>query len=218
MRSRHPDSEPMRAVKSPPKSRAPRGAEKPIRPSPARAKSPRAKAPRPKTASERSSGPGGPRRYWLVKSEPEEFSFDALLAAPDRTTEWDGVRNYQARNTLRREMAVGDEVLYYHSNASPSGVVGVARVASESYPDATQFERGHVHEDPGSDPADPRWWLVDLQAVRALPRMVSLDELKANPALEGMVLLQRGSRLSVQPVSAEHFFEVLRMAQRPPRA
>jgi predicted RNA-binding protein with PUA-like domain len=110
-------------------------------------------------------------------------------------------------------MAVGDEVFYYHSNADVIGIVGVARVASKSYPDPTQFERGHVHEDPGSELENPRWWLVDLQAVRALPRVVTLDELKANPALAGMVLLQRGSRLSVQPVSSEQWAEVLRMAQ-----
>lgn len=157
----------------------------------------------------------GPR-YWLVKSEPGEFSFDALLAAPRRTTQWDGVRNYQARNTLRDEMAVGDEVFYYHSNADVIGIVGIARVASASYPDPTQFERGHVHEDPGSKPSDPRWWLVDLQAVRRLARVVSLDELKANPGLREMVLLQRGSRLSVQPVSAQQWAEVLRMAERAP--
>jgi predicted RNA-binding protein with PUA-like domain len=156
----------------------------------------------------------GPR-FWLVKSEPGEFSFDALLAAPKRTAMWDGVRNYQARNTLRHEMAVGDEVLYYHSNSDPMGVVGVARVASAAYPDPTQFERGHVHEDPGSSPSDPRWWVVDVQAVRRLPRVVTLEEMKANPALAGMPLLQRGSRLSVQPVGAEHFAEVLRMASSP---
>lgn len=163
--------------------------------------------------------PAAPRpNKWLVKSEPSEFSFEQLLAAPQRTTMWDGVRNYQARNTLRDAMAVGDEVFYYHSNADVIGIVGVARVASKSYPDPTQFERGHVHEDPGSDPASPRWWLVDLQAVRALPRVVTLEELKANSALAGMVLLQRGSRLSVQPVSAEQWDEVLRMAQTAPRS
>jgi predicted RNA-binding protein with PUA-like domain len=165
-------------------------------------------------AKRADAGPAVPRpNKWLVKSEPSEFSFEQLLAAPQRTTMWDGVRNYQARNTLRDSMAVGDEVFYYHSNADVIGIVGVARVASKSYPDPTQFERGHVHEDPGSELENPRWWLVDLQAVRALPRVVTLDELKANPALAGMVLLQRGSRLSVQPVSSEQWAEVLRMAQ-----
>lgn len=165
-------------------------------------------------AKRAASAKAGPRpTKWLVKSEPSEFSFEQLLAAPQRTTMWDGVRNYQARNTLRDAMAVGDEVFYYHSNAEVIGIVGVARVASKSYPDPTQFERGHVHEDPDSDRANPRWWLVDLQAVRALPRVVTLDELKANPALDGMVLLQRGSRLSVQPVTDEQWAEVLLMAQ-----
>lgn len=172
--------------------------------------------PKPSARPSPTAGPARGRRYWLVKSEPSEFSFDALLAAPRRTTMWDGVRNYQARNTLRDEMAEGDEVLYYHSSAEVIGVVGIARVASKSYPDPTQFERGHVHEDAGSSPSDPRWWLVDLQAVRALPRVVTLDELKANSALAEMVLLQRGSRLSVQPVSAQQWAEVLRMAERQP--
>lgn len=167
------------------------------------------------TAGPKASRTARAPRYWLVKSEPSEFSFEALLAAPKRTTMWDGVRNYQARNTLRDDMAVGDEVLYYHSNSEPVGVVGIARVASAAYPDPTQFERGHAHEDPASSATDPRWWLVDLQAVRRLPRVVPLDELKANPALAGMPLLQRGSRLSVQPVGAEHFAEVLRMAGAP---
>ncbi len=215
-------SPPTSQRKSAPKTSAPRPASGSKRP-PVRAKTSAAPLARPKPTRQaapaaRAARPVGSPRYWLVKSEPEEFSFEALLAAPARTTAWDGVRNYQARNTLRDEMAVGDEVLYYHSNATPSGVVGIARVASKSYPDATQFERGHAHEDPGSDPAAPRWWLVDVQAVRALPRMVSLEELKANPSLAGMALLQRGSRLSVQPVSAEHFAEVLRMAEGPARA
>jgi predicted RNA-binding protein with PUA-like domain len=189
-------SAPKSASKASAKSRAKSGAKSGARPSAA------------------ATARGGPR-FWLVKSEPSEFSFDALSAAPKRTAMWDGVRNYQARNTLRHEMAVGDEVLYYHSNSDPMGVVGVARVASAAYPDPTQFERGHVHEDPGSSPADPRWWVVDVQAVRRLPRVVTLDEMKANPALAGMPLLQRGSRLSVQPVGAKHFAEVLRMASSP---
>jgi len=191
-------------------SKQPKRAAKPAKPA-ARGRSKSSLRPTPAAKAPRTPGDGP--RYWLVKSEPSEFSFDALWAAPKRTTMWDGVRNFQARNTLRDEMAVGDEVFYYHSNADVIGIVGIARVASRAYPDPTQFERGHVHEDPTSDPADPRWMLVDLQAVRRLPRTVTLEELKANPKLSGMVLLQRGSRLSVQPVGADHWREVLRMAE-----
>jgi predicted RNA-binding protein with PUA-like domain len=157
-------------------------------------------------------------RYWLIKSEPSEFSFDDLWAARGRRTAWDGVRNYQARNFMRDGMRKGDGVLFYHSNADPSGVVGLAEVAREAYPDPTQFEAGHPHHDPGSDPASPRWLMVDVRATRRLPRVVSLDELKANPSLAGMGVVQRGSRLSVTPVTLEEWREVLRMAgSRPSR-
>jgi predicted RNA-binding protein with PUA-like domain len=156
-------------------------------------------------------------RHWLIKSEPSEFSFEDLWAARGRRTCWDGVRNYQARNFMRDGMRVGDLVLYYHSNAEPSGVVGVAEVAREAYPDPTQFERGHPHHDPASDPEDPRWLMVDVRALRRLPRAVPLDELKANPRLKDMAVVQRGSRLSVTPVAQAEYEEVLRMAGRAPR-
>jgi len=151
-------------------------------------------------------------RHWLIKSEPSEFSFDDLWAARGRRTCWDGVRNYQARNFMRDDMRVGDRVLYYHSNAEPSGVVGVAEVVREAYPDPTQFESGHPHHDPRSDPQDPRWCMVDVRALERLPRVVTLAELKANPRLEGMAVVQRGSRLSVTPVTEAEYEEVLRMA------
>ena len=140
-------------------------------------------------------------RYWLLKSEPEVFSFDDLWRAPRRTTFWDGVRNYQARNLLREGMRVGDGVLFYHSNAAPPGVAGVAEVASVARPDPTQFDPGDPHHDPRSTPDAPRWWGVDVRAVAKLPRFVPLEVLRAEPGLSGMALLQRGSRLSVQPVS-----------------
>lgn len=151
-------------------------------------------------------------RYWLVKSEPSEFSFDDLWAARGRRTSWDGVRNYQSRNFMRDGMRKGDGVLFYHSNADPTGVVGLAEVAREAYPDPTQFEPGHPHQDPRSDPAEPRWLMVDLRAKRRLPRVVTLAELKQSRRLAGMPVVQRGSRLSVTPVTLAEWREVLRLA------
>lgn len=149
------------------------------------------------------------RKYWLMKSEPDVFSYADLERAPARTTLWDGVRNYRARNFMRDEMAVGDGVLYYHSNADPPGVAGVAEVASESYPDPTQFDPKDSHFDPKSDPEEPRWWLVDVRAVAPLERFVSLPELKEHPKLTAMGVTQRGNRLSVQPVTAAEWKVVL---------
>lgn len=152
------------------------------------------------------------KQYWLIKSEPEVFSFDDLLAAPARTTAWDGVRNYQARNTLRDRVQVGDGVLYYHSSCEPTGVVGIAEVAGAAEPDPTQFDARHEHFDPKSKRDAPAWVQVPIRAVKKLARVVELAEIKANPALARMVLVQRGSRLSVQPVTREEWDEVMRMA------
>lgn len=152
------------------------------------------------------------RRYWLLKSEPEVFSFDHLSQAKGRKTCWDGVRNYTARNTMRDDMKVGDGVLYYHSNAKPPGVAGVAKVVREGYPDHTQFDPKDGHFDPKADPDDPRWFMVDIQAVAAAKQLVTLPELKENPKLASMALVQRGQRLSVQPVTGAEWREVLRMA------
>ena len=152
----------------------------------------------------------GERRYWLVKSEPDVFSFDDLLAAPGRTTCWDGVRNYTARNLMRDGMRVGDLVLYYHSNAEPSGVVGVAEVVREAYPDHTQFDPAHDHYDPASKPEAPAWLMVDVRAVEKLPAMVTLEQMRGDPALEGLETVRKGSRLSVHPVSVDHFDHVRR--------
>lgn len=152
-----------------------------------------------------------PRRAWLLKVEPEVFSFDDLLAATKRTTSWGGVRNYQARNLLRDELAVGDGVLFYQSNADPSAVVGVARVVRAGYPDPTQFDPADEGHDPKSTPASPRWFAVDVEAVRKLPRLVPLAVLRADRRLEGMELLRRGSRLSVQPVRPAEWRVVLEL-------
>ncbi len=150
------------------------------------------------------------RRCWLVKTEPGSFSIDDLARAG--VEPWDGVRNYQARNFMRDEMKVGDPVLVYHSNADPPGVVGLAEVASEPYPDPTQFDPSSRYFDPTSDPADPRWILVDMRFVEKLPRLVSLPELRTRPELVGMVLLGR-SRLSVQPVEPAHFDVIVSLAR-----
>ena len=138
--------------------------------------------------------------YWLVKSEPSSFSWDDLWRAPKRTTSWEGVRNYAARNFLRA-MKRGDRVFYYHSNAEPNAIVGIAEVAREAYPDASQFDRKSEMHDPKSTREAPTWSTVDLKAVRALPRPVTLAELRGVPGLEKMELLRKGSRLSVSPVT-----------------
>jgi predicted RNA-binding protein with PUA-like domain len=150
-----------------------------------------------------------PQRYWLLKSEAECFGFDDLWRAPKRRTAWDGVRNYQARNFLRDQMSVGDGVLFYHSNAEPSGVAGLARVASKAYPDPTQFDPSAEHFDPKSRREDPAWLQVDIEAWQRLPRFVPLAELKLDPRLAKMLVIQRGQRLSVMPVSAPEWRAVL---------
>ena len=150
------------------------------------------------------------RKYWLMKSEPEVFSIEDLRATDKEP--WDGVRNYQARNNMR-DMREGDLVLYYHSNAKPPGVVGVAKVVTESYPDPTQFDPKSAYHDPKSSQDDPRWSLVDLAFVEAFDEIVSLDTLKAEAALADMVVTQKGSRLSVQPVEKKHFKHVLKMGR-----
>jgi len=149
-------------------------------------------------------------RYWLMKSEPEDYSIDDLQR--DGTEHWDGIRNYQARNLMRDQMEVGDSVLFYHSNAKPPGVVGLARIASGAYPDHTQFDPGAKYFDPKSDPDNPRWIMVDVTFVEKLPRLVSLHELKEYPELADMVLLNR-SRLSVQPVTQEQFDFIVDLAR-----
>lgn len=153
------------------------------------------------------------RQYWLVKSEPEVFSFQDLLAAPGRTTHWDGVRNFAARNHLRA-MKKGDRVLFYHSSAKPTAVVGVAEVAREAYPDSTALDKKHPHFDPKSKPDDPTWFMVDIKAIDAFKRPVSLDEIKKIKALANMALVRLG-RLSVQPVTPEEFETVTKLGSEP---
>ena len=138
-------------------------------------------------------------RYWLMKSEPEECSIDDALAAPNATVAWTGVRNYQARNFMRDEMQVGDGVLFYHSSCAEPGVVGVARVASGTRHDPTQFDPKSPYFDPASKPENPRWLLLDVQALRKT-RLLALPELRAIPALADMVVLRKGNRLSITPI------------------
>lgn len=152
------------------------------------------------------------RSYWLMKSEPDCFSFDDLLAAPKRRSGWDGVRNFQARNFLRDQFAVGDGVLFYHSSATPPGVAGIARVARAAYPDSTQFDPASDHFDPKSKPAEPTWVQVDIEAVEKCPRFVTLEDLKKEPKLADMKVLQRGQRLSVLPVTKGEWKHVLELA------
>ncbi|HVT06585.1 MAG TPA: EVE domain-containing protein [Polyangia bacterium] len=148
-------------------------------------------------------------RHWLMKSEPDVFSIDDLAKAKKQTTGWDGVRNFQARNLLRDEIAVGDGVLYYHSSVDPPAVVGLARVVKAGYPDPTQFDPKSDYYDAGSKPDAPRWFSVDIAFDRKLARPVTLPELRAEPALADMVLLRRGSRLSVQPVTAAEWKRIV---------
>lgn len=144
---------------------------------------------------------------WLVKSEPGAYSYDDLER--DGRTMWDGVRNYQARNLMRDEMRVGDPVLFYHSGTAEPGVVGLARVASAAYPDPTQFDAEDPHFDPKAAREEPRWFLVDIEAMRPLPEPVPLARLKDDPAVAGLALVQRGNRLSVMSVSEEHLRHIL---------
>ncbi len=149
-------------------------------------------------------------RYWLMKSEPDEVSFDDVLAAPKQTVSWFGVRNYQARNFMRDAMSVGDGILFYHSSCAIPGVAGIAIVASSPYPDATQFDPSSPYYDPKARQEEPRWISVDVRALEA-GRYLPLGELRTVPALEDMVLLQKGSRLSVSPVTAPEWNTIVAM-------
>ncbi|MBR79168.1 MAG: EVE domain-containing protein [Euryarchaeota archaeon] len=147
--------------------------------------------------------------FWLMKSEPHVYPWEQLME--DGETHWDGVRNYQARNIMRDDMKIGDLVLFYHSNCKPPHVAGVARVCREAYPDFTALDPKSNYFDPKSSPDNPRWMMVDIEALQGLTEVVSLGEMRENAGLEGMPLLQRGQRLSVQPVSSEHFAIVCQM-------
>ena len=146
--------------------------------------------------------------YWLMKSEPDVFSFEDLKARPKQTEPWDGVRNYQARNYMRDAMKVGDLILFYHSNTKPPGVAGIAEVASAPYPDPTAFDKQSKYYDSKSDRHSPRWILVDVKYKADLKQFVSLESIKANPKLSEMRILQKGNRLSITPVTQAEFLAI----------
>ena len=152
-------------------------------------------------------------RCWLMKSEPGEFSIDDLAAAPARTTPWFGVRNYQARNFMRDQMNVGDKVFFYHSSCPEPGIAGTCTVSAPAYPDATQFDRKNPHYDPRARPDAPRWVNVDVKFVKKT-RLVSLAELRAQPELAQMRILQRGNRLSITPVDPKEWAFIVKLARK----
>ncbi len=153
------------------------------------------------------------KRYWLIKSEPDVFSIDDLSKLKDQTTFWDGVRNYQARNYLRDEMKPGDGVLFYHSNCEPNNIAGICEVVKEGYPDHTQFDPSSKHFFPKSDPNNPAWYMVDIKFLKKFSHNITLDEIRQNPKLKGMKLIQRGNRLSVMPVTKEEWDEIVKMGK-----
>ncbi|MFG0335971.1 MAG: EVE domain-containing protein [Maioricimonas sp. JB049] len=152
------------------------------------------------------------RRYWLFKSEPSSYSIDDLAAEPDRTTFWDGVRNYQARNMLRDDVQVGDRVLFYHSNARPMAIAGTCEVVKAAYPDHTAFAPDDHHYDPKSDPDNPTWFMVDVKLIQKFDTPVTRDMLKECDDLTDMMVLKRGSRLSIQPVTAAEWKVIHKLA------
>lgn len=150
-------------------------------------------------------------RYWLMKTEPTVYSFADLKKMPGKRDHWDGIRNYQARNFIRDDMKKGDQVLFYHSNTKEPSVVGLAEIVKEAYPDHTAFDSKQKYFDPKSDPENPRWFMVDLKWKADFKNPVTLNEIRDNPALKNMLLIRRGMRLSIQPVSEAEFNEICRM-------
>lgn len=153
-----------------------------------------------------------PTRYWLMKCEPSAYTIDDL--ARDGVTSWEGVRNYQARNFMRDDMQVGDPVLFYASNADPSGVTGLARVSRAGYPDHSAWTGGHHYYDPAARPSSPVWFMVDIAFVERFPAVVPLETLKATRGLEAMMVTQKGSRLSVQPATKSEYAIVARLGRK----
>ncbi len=150
-------------------------------------------------------------KYWLFKSEPETFGIDHLIKRPKQTEQWDGVRNYQARNMLRDDIKIGDKAFFYHSNCTPPGIVGMIDIVKASYPDTTAFNPESKYYDPKSTPDNPRWFMVDVHFIKKFDRIISLEELKQHPLLENMVVARRGSRLSITPVTAEEWKTIIAM-------
>ncbi|MFI5236497.1 MAG: EVE domain-containing protein [Ignavibacteriales bacterium] len=151
------------------------------------------------------------KNYWLFKTEPESFSIEDLKKSKNQTAFWNGVRNYRARNILRDEIKKGDGVLFYHSSTDPLAVVGYCEVVKEGYPDNTQFDSKDDHFDPKAKKESPTWFMVDIKFVKEFKNPVTLGQIKANPKLKNMTLIQHGNRLSVMPVTKVEFEEVLKM-------
>ncbi|MGD2075709.1 MAG: EVE domain-containing protein [Gammaproteobacteria bacterium] len=154
--------------------------------------------------------------YWLMKSEPDVFGIDDLKHRPNRTEPWDGVRNYQARNMMRDQMRKGDLVFFYHSNCAEPGIVGIMKVAREGYPDHTAFDPQNKYYDPKSDPDNPRWFMVDVKYQRKLRRVITLAELKQRKELQDCLLVRKGNRLSVMPITKEQWDLILEMEKQQP--
>lgn len=144
-----------------------------------------------------------------MKSEPDVFGIDDLQAMPNKTDKWEGVRNYQVRNMLRDDMRTGDLAFFYHSNCKEPGIAGIMKIVQRGYPDFTAFDPAAKYFDPKSDPANPRWYMVDVRFVRKLKRVITLSELKQHDALADVPLLRRGNRLSIMPISKEHWDFIL---------
>lgn len=151
-------------------------------------------------------------QYWLFKSEPEVYSIDDLKK--EKSAYWEGIRNYQARNLLRDTVKKGDLVFFYHSNASPPGIAGIAEVVKEGYPDHTQFDENEKYYDPKSKKTEPRWFMVDVKFIKKFKTLISLEQLKNNPALEEMMVTKRGARLSIQPVTKKEWDTILKISEK----
>ena len=154
--------------------------------------------------------------YWLMKSEPNAFGIDDLKNMPNQTEHWDGVRNYQARNMMRDQMKIGDQVFFYHSNCKVPGIVGIMEVVREGYPDHTAFDPQGKYFDPKSDPEKPRWIMVDIKYIRHTRRVISLTEMKECEMLENMQLVRKGNRLSIMPVTADEWATILQLEESIP--
>jgi predicted RNA-binding protein with PUA-like domain len=152
-------------------------------------------------------------KYWLMKSEPEVFSIDDLAKAKNQTAYWDGVRNYQARNFLRDDFKIGDKVIFYHSNAEPPAAAGICEVVKEAYPDFTAFDPDNDHYDPKSKQDSPSWFMVDVKFAKKFSSPVSINEIKTNPKLQKIHLIQRGNRLSVMPLTKDEFDVIVKMGK-----
>ncbi len=152
-------------------------------------------------------------QFWLMKSEPETYSIDDLAKEPDQTDHWDGIRNYQVRNFFRDAMKIGDMAFFYHSNCKVPGIVGTMRIVSEAYPDHTAFDPEEKYFDPKSDPDNPRWLMLDVKLESKFPQIISLSEMRDDPALQEMRILQRGNRLSVTQVSPKEWQHIIELSK-----